>query len=66
MDNGKLTYPIEDKVNETDEFEKFKQMIDAVNDKEAELRELQSKMSLSDYSTTQLKAELRRRKRGAE
>ena len=35
MDNGKLTYPIEDKVNETDEFEKFKQMIDAVNDKEA-------------------------------
>ena len=63
MDNGKLTYPIEDKVNETDEFEKFKQMIDAVNDKEAELRDLQSKMSLSDYSTTQLKAELRRRKK---
>ena len=63
MDNGKLTYPIEDKVNETDEFEKFKQMIDAVNAKEAELRDLQSKMSLSDYSTTQLKAELRRRKK---
>ena len=60
MDNGKLTYLIEDKVNGTDEFEKFKQMID---DKEAELRDLQSKMSLSDYSTTQLKAELRRRKK---
>lgn len=60
MDNGKLTYLIEDKVNGTDEFEKFKQMID---DKESELRDLQSKMSLSDYSTTQLKAELRRRKK---
>lgn len=60
MDNGKLTYLIEDKVNGTDEFEKFKQMID---DKESKLRDLQSKMSLSDYSTTQLKAELRRRKK---
>lgn len=60
MDNGKLTYLIEDKANGTDEFEKIKQMID---DKESELRDLQSKMSLSDYSTTQLKAELRRRKK---
>ena len=31
--------------------------------KEAELMKEQSKMSLSDFSTTQLKAELRRRKR---
>lgn len=60
MDNGKLTFPIENKANEIDEFEKIKQMID---DKESELRDLQSKMSLSDYSTTQLKAELRRRKK---
>lgn len=60
MDNGKLTFPIEDKANEIDEFEKIKQIID---DKESELRDLQSKMSLSDYSTTQLKAELRRRKK---
>lgn len=60
MDNGKLTYLIEDKTNESDEIEKIKQMI---NDKESELRDLQSKMSLSDFSTTQLKAELRRRKK---
>lgn len=60
MDNGRLTLPIEDKATETDEIEKIKQM---VNDKESELREFQSKMSLSDFSTTQLKAELRRRKK---
>ena len=36
---------------------------DFFSDKESELRDLQSKMSLCDYSTTQLKAELRRRKK---
>ena len=59
MDNDYLEKRIE-KTYERDEFEKIKQMID---DKESELRDLQSKMSLSDYSTTQLKAELRRRKK---
>lgn len=59
MHNDYLEKRIE-KTYERDEFEKIKQMID---DKESELRDLQSKMSLSDYSTTQLKAELRRRKK---
>lgn len=38
-------------------------LIASVREKEAELRERASKMSLNDFSTTQLKAELRRRKR---
>ena len=37
-------------------------LIASVRKKEEELRETASKMSLSDFSTTQLKAELRRRK----
>ena len=60
MDNGQFTKQIVDKREENDELEKFKQM---VLSKEEELRELQSKMDLSDFSTTQLKAELRRRKK---
>ena len=42
------------------EFEKFKQTF---ADKNKEFEEFELKLSLSDYSTTQLKAELRRRKK---
>ena len=59
MDNGFFSKSIVDEKEELEKIERFKKMID---DKESELRDLQSKMSLSDFSTTQLKAELRRRK----
>lgn len=59
MDNGFFSKSIVDEKEELEKIERLKKMID---DKESELRDLQSKMSLSDFSTTQLKAELRRRK----
>lgn len=60
MDNGQFTKQIVDNRDQLEKLEKFKQMVE---NKESELREQQSKMSLNDFSTTQLKAELRRRKK---
>ena len=42
------------------EFEKFRQ---SISDKNKEFEEFELNLSLRDYSTTQLKAELRRRKK---
>ena len=62
MDTGGFTFTkqVVDKEDELERLEKFKQMVE---DKERSLQETQSKMDLSDFSTTQLKAELRRRKK---
>lgn len=57
MHNDKL----EEKIKGREELESLKKLI---RDKESELREQEFKYpDLSDFSTTQLKAELRRRKR---
>lgn len=58
MNGDKLTYDIEDK--STEDFECFKALVKASN-KEFEEKSAKE-LPLSEYSTTQLKAELRRRK----
>lgn len=58
MDNGQLKSEIRDST--LAEMETLKNII---REKEVELLEVQAKMSLSEFSTTQLKAELRRRKK---
>ena len=58
MDNGQFKSEIRDST--LAEMEMLKNII---HKKEAELLEVQGKMSLSEFSTTQLKAELRRRKK---
>lgn len=63
MHNDLLEKRIE-KTYERDLFEKEKAMLKAfAEDKERTLNEIAIEKPLSEYSTTQLKAELRRRKR---
>ena len=51
---------LEERIRARAEMETLK---NEIRNKESELRDMASKMSLSDFSTTQLKAELRRRKK---
>ena len=60
MHNDLLEKKIEGRKEELKELEAFKSLI---ADKEKELCETTKGLPLSEYSTTQLKAELRRRKR---
>ena len=61
MDNGKLTANIIDKTTEVNELEELKRMFEE-SDKELE-RMVEVVRPLSEYSTTELKTELRRRKK---
>ncbi|MBQ8808406.1 MAG: hypothetical protein IJZ81_03785 [Clostridia bacterium] len=51
---------LEERIRARAEMETLK---NEIRQKETEVREMASKMCLSDFSTTQLKAEIRRRKR---
>lgn len=51
---------LEERIRARAEMETLK---NEIRNKESEVRDMASKMCLSEFSTTQLKAELRRRKR---
>ena len=51
---------LEERIRARTEMETLK---NEIRQKETEVRDMASKMCLSEFSTTQLKAELRRRKR---